>query len=377
MREGILILSRPDDGHAFAVAEGVRRKGGRATIWHTADFPMSSYESIEYDHGLYLGIRGAHQVISDPAPAAVWNRRLNPSFDVTALHPADRTFGNGQCLDLRRSMVHLVGEGSFWVNPILAQSRAILKPVQLRAAQQAGFELPRTLCSNDPERIRAFIARCGGSVVFKQLALVGIWSDGERRYAPYTTTINENQLADDLRTAAAPAIFQEILPRAYELRLTAIGDHVFATRLDPPENPEAKVDWRLAVMRGETERMRSVPVPPRLEENVRQYLRLMGLVFGCFDIIVTPEDRHVFVECNESGQFLFVEDETGDAVLDAFVAFLLQATPHFDWCETSESLRLGDLQGAVHAQMEEASKLHTVANRPRFHEDGAPVTDNV
>jgi glutathione synthase/RimK-type ligase-like ATP-grasp enzyme len=374
MRDGILILSGPDDAHAFSVAEGVRRKGGRATIWHTGDFPVASYESLEYDDGLHLGIRGAHQVLSDPAPAVVWNRRVGQTFDVSALHPADRTFGSGQCLDLRRSMVHLVGEGAFWVNSPLAQARAILKPVQLRAAQRAGFEIPRTLCSNDPERIRAFVRRCGGAVVFKQLALVGVWADGENRYAPYTTTVREDQLGDDPRTAAAPGIFQEIIPRVCELRVTAIGNRLFTTRLDLPQDEDAKIDWRLEILKGGT-KMRAASIPRPVEESIHAYLRDLGLVFGCFDILVTPDERYLFLECNEMGQFLFVEDETDVPILDAFITFLLQATPQFDWRETADSLRLRDLRPAVGWQMKAAMQVHTIARRPRFQEASGEPAD--
>jgi glutathione synthase/RimK-type ligase-like ATP-grasp enzyme len=377
MTREIIILSGPDDPHAFAVAEGVRRKGGDVTIWYTSDFPASSWESLEFeDDRLRLDIRGPHQTISQPAPATVWNRRLSKSLDVSALHPADRLFGHAQCFDLRRSMVHLLGRDALWINSPLAQSRAILKPVQMRVAQESGFDVPRTLYSNDPERIRTFIRRMGGTVVFKQLALVGVWSDGDKRFAPYTTTVREDQLADDLRTAAAPGIFQEILPRAYELRVTVMGDRMFVTRLDPPAAEDAKVDWRLAVLRGQTEQMKPASIPPSVEQSVRAYMRNMNLVFGCFDLFVTPEGRHVFIECNEAGQFLFVEQETGEAVLDAFVAFVMQGTPHFEWRETPESLRLSDIWKIAQQQSEEAQKLHTVGAPTRFYE-GAPATESV
>ena len=57
----------------------------------------------------------------------------------------------------------------------------------------------------------------------------------------------------------------------------------------------------------------------------------MGLVFGCFDLVVTPEDEYVFLEVNQMGQFLFVERFCGLPLLDAFSEFLLQADADFSW----------------------------------------------
>jgi glutathione synthase/RimK-type ligase-like ATP-grasp enzyme len=380
MSDEIIILSAVDDPHAFAVAEGIRRKGGQVTIWYTGDFPISSWATIEFDGDrMNLEIRGAHQSVIGAQPRTVWNRRVSKTIDVSALHPADQTFGFGQCLDLRRSTVDLLGERSFWVNAPQAQARAILKPVQMREAQKAGFEVPRTIYSNDRAQILAFLRAMGGRVVFKQMALVGIWSDGGKRFAPYTTVITEEQLPDDLRTAAAPGIFQEVLSRAYELRVTMIGERMFVTRLDPPHTDDARIDWRLAVLRGQTSRMTQGHLPERTEQSIRSYMNAMGLVFGCFDLIVTPEGRHVFIECNEAGQFLFVEEETGEAVLDAFVAFLMQGRPDFEWSETADSLRLSEIWQIAREQSRLAQSVHTVTPPTRFQEtaDEDAVTDKV
>ena len=49
-----------------------------------------------------------------------------------------------------------------------------------------------------------------------------------------------------------------------------------------------------------------------------------GLLYGAFDFIVTPEGRHVFLEVNPAGQYLWVEAKTGlqitSAVVDALTA---------------------------------------------------------
>jgi len=51
---------------------------------------------------------------------------------------------------------------------------------------------------------------------------------------------------------------------------------------------------------------------------------LLGLAFGCIDLIVTPEGEHIFLEVNEMGKFLWVEqDEPRSELLRCFATLLL------------------------------------------------------
>ncbi len=53
-------------------------------------------------------------------------------------------------------------------------------------------------------------------------------------------------------------------------------------------------------------------------------MKKLGLVFGCFDFIVTPDNEYYFLEVNEQGQFLWIEEVNPDIkILDAFVNLLI------------------------------------------------------
>jgi hypothetical protein len=61
-------------------------------------------------------------------------------------------------------------------------------------------------------------------------------------------------------------------------------------------------------------------------------MRSLGILFGAFDFIVTPEGEHVFLEVNASGQFLWVEEANPEIhLLAPFVDFLLSRQPDFRW----------------------------------------------
>jgi glutathione synthase/RimK-type ligase-like ATP-grasp enzyme len=56
-------------------------------------------------------------------------------------------------------LLKLQHQGAMLVNPPQAASVLQLKPFQLHALRSVGAQVPRTLISNDPERVRAFHAR--------------------------------------------------------------------------------------------------------------------------------------------------------------------------------------------------------------------------
>jgi len=62
---------------------------------------------------------------------------------------------------------------------------------------------------------------------------------------------------------------------------------------------------------------------------------------------VIPDGRSVFLEVNESGQFLFIERYAGIPLLDAFSEFLLQAGPDFAWNADRVQVRYSDVTEPV------------------------------
>ena len=70
---------------------------------------------------------------------------------------------------------------------------------------------------------------------------------------------------------------------------------------------------------------RAVSLPPLVTERILAFVRSYGLNFSAIDLIVTPDDRYVFVENNPNGQFIFIEDKVPELGLtDALAACLIR-----------------------------------------------------
>lgn len=340
----VLILTEFGDAHSYAVAEALRRKGVDVVLWHTADFPTCSGETILFEDGeRRIVIRGPNLLLENCCFDSVWHRRPTYVLNEGHLHPADRRFANAECNVFRRSLFNLLAASAFWVNSPDSIIRAGRKPLQHQIADEVGFFTPATLYTNDPAEIREFIRRQGGRIVYKTFNGVS-WRDSQTQWAPYTSLITEDSLVEDDLLRSVPGIYQEIIEKAYELRITVMGEQVFAAKIDSQNTRTGRLDWRRSY---HELRMEPCEIPLKVADRCQEMLRRLGLVFACFDVIVTPEGQYVFLELNETGQFLFIERFAGIPLLDSFSEFLLQARPDFAWNADQVQVRYSDVIGTV------------------------------
>jgi glutathione synthase/RimK-type ligase-like ATP-grasp enzyme len=152
-------------------------------------------------------------------------------------------------------------------------------------------------------------------------------------YKPFLQTVHawretrvlrpaEEVLAEAVRLA--PVIFQRYLPAGVDLRITAVGDRLFAA--EAVNAGEYKIDVRFNT--AVTYR------PHRLPEDVASKLlalqRRLGLEYGAIDMRRTPEGEYVFFEVNPAGQFLYVEEPAGLPIAAALAARLAAAEARQD-----------------------------------------------
>ncbi|MEA2601380.1 MAG: hypothetical protein QOF89_2372 [Acidobacteriota bacterium] len=258
----------------------------------------------------------------------------------------------------------LLSPRALWVNPPSARYIADNKILQQQVALSCGLTVPETLYSNDPGEIRDFIAALGGSAIYKPLSTAP-WRNGSTRWACYANVVTADKLVDDDILRQTPGIYQEVVAKNYELRVTIMGREAFSTRVLSQDTVEGKVDWRRAY-----DELRMVAEPLRAEvlESCLELMRQLSIVFGCFDFIVTPEGEHIFLEVNEMGQFLFIEQYTGQPVLDAFSDFLISGDPKFRYRRSNPSVRFRELKEDVERSIIENESSHVPASRDEFDE---------
>lgn len=194
------------------------------------------------------------------------------------------------------------------------------KILQLTVARSLSFSFPDTLISNDPERIRSFFETHQGAVIAKPLRM-GYFDYGHEQRATYTTALTADDLTDDGALAAAPVIYQKLIPKQCDIRITVVGDRVFGAAIDSQPTASARIDWR----RADVELPHHVhDLPEGVQEACLQLMRRLGLVFGALDFVLTPDGEYVFLEVNASGQWLWLEDKLGFPIAREIACWLLR-----------------------------------------------------
>jgi glutathione synthase/RimK-type ligase-like ATP-grasp enzyme len=202
------------------------------------------------------------------------------------------------------------------VNPPQAGAALQFKPFQLDVLRRLGAQLPRTLISNDPERIRAFHAAerdRQGEVIFKPLLGGAL-----------TRLLDEAVLAKLEHVRAAPVIFQQRIV-GDDIRVVLVGDAILSAAAI--RTPQPHLDFRddPCYSSGQAQ-YESVRLPREVEELCRQAAKACGLCFTGIDIKRTPQGDWIFLELNSSPIYLDVERKLGDPISGALADLLLESS---------------------------------------------------
>jgi len=350
----------PRDLHTGAVAYALQEKGHEPVSWYGSDFPGRQTISIDpladSRHAVTIADR-AGAIVRSKAYDAVWHRRPGPPVPPEGLHAGDSILVKKESEALIDSLWYFLADRAFWVNPRSGVERASCKALQLREAARCGFAVPKTLMSNDPAQVRDFFRACNGDVVYK-LQLPAWWDTGNGGLASaFTARLSSRHLEDDA-IRNCPAIFQERVRKAFELRITCMGDTFVAVKLNSQESDRGKTDWRVAdAVKGLAQEPFSLPRD--VERACRRLLERLGIVFACIDVVVTPDGDYVFLEVNEGGQFLWLEERVPDLrMLDIFSEFIASGDPDFVYSDqrSGKSVALSDF--AEEAWIEQEREVH-------------------
>jgi len=239
MTNRILIISNLEDDHAILVEAALREKGSDVFFWATELYPTRSTETICFEGGernaTITRRSGEKLLLSDFQ--TVWNRRPLQATDFSGLHPRDRFFAKSQRDWFRKGFRRNIARDAFWVNPFSAPEYVDAKINQHVHAIEQGLMTPDTLYSNDATEIRDFMKRQGGRIVYKPFCAFS-WREEGKLLEHFAAVVTESDLVSDDLLQAVPGIYQALVPRAFEVRLTMIGQYGFAAKILAPRREE-------------------------------------------------------------------------------------------------------------------------------------------
>jgi hypothetical protein len=309
----ILLLTNGSDRTCPMVERHLAAAGDAFLRLDTESFGLSCRFDVELQgRGPRLRIRTPDREWDGDSVDAVWNRRpVLPTAAPDILDPEARRFASEELRALLDGA--LLALDCRWVSRPEAIRAASHKLYQLRLAHEHGFELPATLVSADPARIRGFcesLARSGRRAITKVAAQGPPRAeDLERQYSVFTHLLEPRDLEEDASLAAAPAMYQEYVEKAFELRVTVVGRRVFACAIHSQASEQTKIDWRRYDIPNTPHHAYSLD--RATEQRCLTLTRALGLAFSAIDLVVCPDGRVVFLELNPNGQFGWIEELSG------------------------------------------------------------------
>ena len=306
----IAIVTRHDDFHAYVIRHALTARGADCSIILSDSMAMVGGMSWSPNGGAepatVRDVDGRTVVVA--ALDVVWWRRLtgDPRIPVELEDDDARELVVNEC---RASLLGLLLSDftGTWVSHPERTRTAHNKLLQLVTARHAGLRLPRTLVSQDPEKVRRFCDELDYQVVAKTVG-------GSQRTPTATGKVTPGLLTDT-SIQLCPTIYQELVPGTRHLRVCCFGRTVHAAVLETEG-----LDWRYP--------FDATVQPYQLDDDTAsrllQVIEDLCLRMGIIDMKLAPDGSPVWLEVNPQGQFLFLEGLCNElSLIRAFADFLL------------------------------------------------------
>jgi glutathione synthase/RimK-type ligase-like ATP-grasp enzyme len=304
----ILLAGLPDEGPLARVAAALDRIGAPFVTLDQRDHAAVGLRVVPAGPGGEpegeLRVPGARVPLA--SVRGIYNRMHGAaSFpDLASLPPDDPRRRR-----LERLTATLTGFADVAPGVVFNRSAAMAtnasKGLQAQLIRAAGFEVPETLITNDPEQARDFVERAwsaGRQVVFKSASSVRSIVRAVRR--------------EDFGRLGAlrfcPVQFQ-LRVEGVDHRVHVVGDRAFATRIET-----TGADYRYAAREaGGRTALAAAQLPAPVTERCVRAAAALGLGFAGVDLRRTPAGDWVCFEINPSPAFSYFEDATGQPIAEA------------------------------------------------------------
>lgn len=236
------------------------------------------------------------------------------------LHPSDVKNATRQSRWFLEYFQHLLPQCR-WINPPTSWHKAEYKPLQLQTAKRCGFKIPITLISNNPSQIREFFHKTSGEIIAKPLLPERIELDDGSIGAVFAETLSAHHINDAEMLRAMPYIYQHKIEIDHEIRVTALGKDLIAAKIIRGQHVKIS-DSHL-----NSPEVQKTTLLPQVESCCKNLMKAMNLEFSCIDLAVNKKGEVFFLEINQAGQFLWLDQELSNTnVLNQFCHLFTQNT---------------------------------------------------
>ncbi|HEY1938626.1 MAG TPA: hypothetical protein VGJ33_11885 [Candidatus Angelobacter sp.] len=346
----IIVLAHPKDDHAAPVQWALEQAGYQASCWSGVSWTELERASLLVNEFPNIHL-GAHRLEQGDV---LWLRQSEHQ-------PVEPEEGGSPSPSFFDELAYMFESLPVrCVNPYSALRMVRNKAVQLRVARKSGLKVPETLFSNSPVAVRKFFDRHPSDAICKAFA-AHVWQQQGSTDISVTETFcldREELPEDDEIFTYAPAIYQQMIRKQFDVRMVLMGERVYSFALRTTAN---SLDWRhdAALRNVAVER---IATPAAVESGILRFAAAAGVCTGSLDLAVDRNGEWCFLEINEQGQFLWLDDLCPQSqLLEKFCAFLTAPQGSKQTLEERQGLFPSLAEYQRSHQKEEALNITTVS----------------
>ncbi len=314
--ERVLLVTTTIDLAADRVVEQLLARGASPVRINTDRLPYQS-EVLFSQQPFRLQFMEAGRKATFENIVSFWYRRVRMPSPPPEVSPETNEYAFREAMaGLRGALEILASSTARSFGSPSTLDRAESKVLQLHLAVGLGFQVPRTLIASRPDELREF---CVGPIIGKPLHS-GYLHLGGRALGIFTRRLSPADLVNLDTALPCPMIFQDEVPKAFDIRVTVVRNRVFAAAIDSQSDPDAQVDWR------RTTRPDLPHFPHDLPDDVQASCIAMadalGTGFAAIDLVLKPQGDYVFLEANPNGEWLWIEDRLGFPISNCIASYL-------------------------------------------------------
>lgn len=318
----ILIITHTGDNECIKhVSNHIQTFGGEVIRFNVDNYPTKTSLTTLFTNNKWNIILDNGEKHYLDNLSAVWYRRSH-HIGSGIEKIIDQQYFAATMGEVKRTLHGMIeGLPCFQMERFSTYRRLDSKEEQLKIASKCGLQIPPTCISNSAEQVTAFIQRTGKAVVAKMQSSFSIQQHGNEQVV-FTNEINQQQLDEFDNLQFCPMVFQQKLEKKLELRVTIVGDKIFAFAIDSQKEPNAQIDWRkegLTLMNS----WHPFNLPSYLTEQLLAFMDIYKLNYGAIDLILTPDDQFYFLEINPAGEYFWLDKLCNNAISKQIAAVLL------------------------------------------------------
>lgn len=302
----ILVLTYEEDPHANSVCAYLG-KAGVETFRVNTDKLIGKYN-------IRISIQDKEYVISDGVNEIkldsnwnIWNRRvLDP--ELPANFPKELEDIVFTETERAWESILFTHKGNV-VNRPQANYAANNKISQLEFAYNygRGICIPNTLLTNSPQQLRDFYKT--HDKICHKLQKAALVKKEDEYLTTYNNIVTEKNMENAHLIEKNPSLFQEYIDKKYEIRVTALENKVVGIAIYSQDSDLSKLDYRRYDF--ENVKYKKIDLPENVNKFCLDLIKNYGLSFGEIDMILTKDNKYVFLELNPNGQWLWLELKSG------------------------------------------------------------------